>query len=122
MLGAWKKLLVSCLDFRAKQHQILRVRHQMDDLLLFLFLYFGALLIPMAYLICTCFRGSLTRSMIIAVLIQLSGALAVSVLVGFLTFFKIQDAWIGWVWLIPVNFVSFIYSLSVFVRSFMSKS
>jgi hypothetical protein len=88
----------------------------MHDLLSFVFWYFGALLIPMAYLFVTRFHGALTRRMIIAILIQLSGALAVCVLVGLFTLAKSPDAWMGWAWLIPVNLVSLIYSLSIIIR------
>jgi hypothetical protein len=88
----------------------------MHDLLQFVLWYFGALLIPAVYLIVTRFHGSLTRRMFIAILIQLSGALAICVLVGIFTLAKSQDAWMGWGWLVPVNLVSLIYSLSIIIR------
>jgi hypothetical protein len=88
----------------------------MYDLLQFVLWYFSALLIPIAYLLVTRFHGSLTRRMIIAILIQLSGALAVCALVGIFTLAKSRDAWMGWAWFLPVNGVSLIYSLSIIIR------
>jgi hypothetical protein len=88
----------------------------MQNLLEFLFCYFGALLIPMVYLVVTRFHGLLTRRMIIAILIQLSGTLVVCLLVGLFTLAKSQDAWMGWGWLLPLNLMSLIYSLSIIIR------
>jgi hypothetical protein len=61
--------------------------------------------------------------MIIAILIQLAGALAVCALVGIFSLAKSQDAWMGWAWLLPVNVVSLIYSCFIVIRyAFRSKA
>ena len=78
-------------------------------------LYFGALGIPIVYLLFTRFRGPLKRRMIIGSVLQVFWSLAVWAFVNFSWRAGYTDAWMGWGLLLPVNAVGFIYFVSVLV-------
>ncbi len=76
-------------------------------------LYFGALLIPAAYLLVTRWQGPAKRPMLIGVGLQLFYTLAVAafVYVGWRS--GKTEYYYAWAFLLPVNFVGLIYFLAV---------
>ena len=77
-------------------------------------MYFGALLIPITYLLFTQFRGNARRPMLIGIGLQTFWSLAVWAFVYFSWRAGYQDAYYGWGFLLPVNIVGLIYFLVVF--------
>ena len=76
-------------------------------------MYFGALIIPAAYLMSTRWHGAAKRPMLIGVGLQIFWSLAVWGLVYYSWRAGYQDAWMGWAFLIPVNVVGLVYFLAV---------
>ena len=76
-------------------------------------MYFGALIIPAAYLFSTRWRGAAKRPMIIGAGLQLFWSLAVWAFVYFSWRAGYSDAYMGWGLLLPVNVVGLIYFFAV---------
>jgi hypothetical protein len=72
-------------------------------------MYFGALIIPAAYLFSTRWRGAAKRPMLIGVGLQLFWSLAVWAFVYLSARAGYTDAYYCWVFLLPVNAVGLIY-------------
>lgn len=81
-------------------------------------LMFGAMLIPVIYLVCTRFRGSVTRRMIKGLLVQLVCTLAVGLLVVWVISSGNPDGQYLSVLMYPVNLVGFLYYVSALMRRF----
>lgn len=77
------------------------------------FFYFGALFVPIGYLLLTRFQGSARRMMLLGIGLQLFWSGAVWVFVYFSWRAGYADAWMGWGYLLPVNAVGFIYFVAV---------
>jgi len=82
-------------------------------ILIGIFMYFGALLIPIAYFLFTHFQGNARRPMLIGIGFQIFWSLAVWAFVYFSWRARYQDAYYGWGLLLPVNIVGLIYFLAV---------
>jgi hypothetical protein len=76
-------------------------------------MYFGALIIPAAYLFSTRWYGAAKRSMLIGAGLQLFWSLAVWAFVYFSWRAGYTDAYMGWGLLLPVNVVGLLYFLTV---------
>ena len=76
-------------------------------------MYFGALIIPCAYLLATRWRGAAKRPMFIGVGLQIFLSLAVWASVYFSWRAGYTDYYYGWAFLLPVNAVGLIYFLAV---------
>ena len=74
-----------------------------------IFMYFGALLFPIVYLLFTHFRGKARRPMLIGIGLQIFLSLVVWAFVYFSWRAGYQDAYYGWGLLLPVNIVGLIY-------------
>jgi hypothetical protein len=82
-------------------------------LLIGILMYFGALIIPAAYLLSTRCRGAATRRMLIGVCLQIFWSLAVGAFVYFSWRAGYTEHYWGWALLVPVNAVGLIYFLAV---------
>ena len=76
-------------------------------------MYFGALIVPVAYLISTHGRGAAKRPMLIGAGLQFFWSLAVYAFVYFSWRTGYTDYYFGWGLLLPVNVVGLIYFLTV---------
>jgi hypothetical protein len=76
-------------------------------------MYFGALIIPAAYLFSTRWHGAAKRPMLIGVCLQIFWSVAVWAFVYFSWRAGYTDAYMGWVLLLPVNVVGLVYFLAV---------
>jgi len=76
-------------------------------------MYFGALIIPVGYLMSTRWRGAAKRLMIIGAGLQIFSSLAVWAFVYFSWRAGYTDAYYGWALLLPVNIVGLLYFLTV---------
>jgi hypothetical protein len=83
--------------------------------LLGILLYFGALIIPVVYLISTRWRGAARRQMLVGIGLQVFWSLAVWAFVYFSWRAGYQDAWMGWSLLLPVNAIGFLYFIGVLI-------
>jgi hypothetical protein len=84
-------------------------------LLIGILMYFGALIIPAAYLLSTRCRGSATRRMLIGVYLQVFWSLAVGAFVYFSWRAGYTEYYWGWAFLVPVNAVGLVYFLAVLI-------
>ncbi len=76
-------------------------------------IYFGALLIPAAYLLATRWQGAAKRPMLIGAGLQVFYTQAIAAFVYFSWRAGHADYYYGWTFLLPVNFVGLIYFLAV---------
>ena len=74
--------------------------------------YFGALLIPLVYLLLTRFHGAATPVMLIGVGLQVFWSFAVWALAYFSSS---SGAWFYWLLLVPVNILGFVYFATVLI-------
>jgi hypothetical protein len=80
-------------------------------------LYFGALIIPAAYLFGTRWRGPLKRPMLAGAALQILFSLAVWAFVYYSWRQGYEDSYYGWALLLPVNVVGLVYYLvTLFVK------
>jgi hypothetical protein len=78
-----------------------------------IFMYFGALIIPLGYLMSTRWRGAAKRPMLIGAGLQLFWSLVVWAFVYFSWRAAYTDYYYGWALLLAVNIVGFLYFLAV---------
>jgi hypothetical protein len=76
-------------------------------------MYFGALIIPLAYLLATRWSGAAKRPMLIGAGLQLFWSVAVWAFVYFSWRTGYADAYMGWALLLPVNVVGLLYFLAI---------
>ena len=76
-------------------------------------MYFGALIIPVVYLLSTHARGVCTRPMLIGVALQLSLSIAVWAFVYFSQQSGYTEYYWGWALLLPINVLSLVYFLVI---------
>ena len=77
---------------------------------------FGALLVPVFYLMTTHFRGAVTRLMVIGVGLQAFWSICIFGFVFFAGRAGFQDAYKAYALLLVVNVVSLIYYLALLVK------
>lgn len=80
-----------------------------------IFMYFGALIIPLGYLMSTRWRGAAKRPMLIGASLQLFWSLAVWAFVYFSWRTGYSDYYYGWALMLPVNVVGLIYFVAVLI-------
>jgi hypothetical protein len=78
-----------------------------------MFLNFGAMFIPVLYMLAMRFKGSAQRLMLIGFGLQLFWSAGVAALVWFSWRAGNKDYWAGWGLLLPVNILSLIYYSTV---------
>jgi len=76
-------------------------------------MYFGALIIPAAYLLSTRWHGTAKRPVLIGVGLQIFWSLVVWGIVIYSHRAGYSEWFYAWAYLLPVNIVSFIYYLAV---------
>ena len=76
-------------------------------------MYFGALIIPLVYLLSTHARDACTRPMLVGVALQLSLSMAVWAFVYFSWRSGYTEYYWGWALLLPVNVLSLVYFLVI---------
>jgi uncharacterized PurR-regulated membrane protein YhhQ (DUF165 family) len=83
------------------------------DIVLGSLIYFGALLVPAAYLATTRGRGVARRPMIVGVVFEVLAGIAVWALVAYSHRAGYSEYYMGWAFMLPINGLCFLYFIGV---------